>query len=169
VKRTLSRYSQFACILAVCISCAPHADAQPYPTRSIRIVVPFTPGTGIDILARVAGQKLNERWSQVVVVDNGTASHGWPGGIVTRFEIEGWASATVDGRDHDVLEAALGATVIDCTTPLPGWYGSVCVVGVGAAGAVAGLAVVVGLLLQPASTRTATAAMGRTVRIIGTS
>ena len=45
----------------------------------------------------------------VVVVDNATASHGWPGGIVARFEIEGWASATVDGRDHDALEAALGA------------------------------------------------------------
>jgi transketolase len=46
----------------------------------------------------------------VVVVDNETASHGWPGGIAARFEIEGWASATVDGRDHDALEAALGAT-----------------------------------------------------------
>jgi transketolase len=45
-----------------------------------------------------------------VVVDNGTASYGWPGEIVGRFEIEGWASATVDGRDHDALEAALGAT-----------------------------------------------------------
>ena len=46
----------------------------------------------------------------VVVVDNGTASHGWPGGIAGRFEIEGWASITVDGRDHAALEAALGAT-----------------------------------------------------------
>jgi hypothetical protein len=46
----------------------------------------------------------------VVVVDNGTASHGWPGGIVARFEIEGWVSATVDGRDHDALEAALAIT-----------------------------------------------------------
>ena len=45
----------------------------------------------------------------VVVVDNRTATHGWPGGIERRFEIEGWASATVDGRDHDSLEAALGA------------------------------------------------------------
>ena len=45
----------------------------------------------------------------VVVVDNGSATHGWPGGIDGRFEIEGWASATVDGRDHDALEAALGA------------------------------------------------------------
>ena len=48
----------------------------------------------------------------VVVVDNGTASHGWPGGIAGRFEIEGWASAMVDGRDHDALEPALGATPV---------------------------------------------------------
>jgi len=46
----------------------------------------------------------------VVVVDNRSASHGWPGGIPGRFEIEGWAAATVDGRDHDALEAALGTT-----------------------------------------------------------
>jgi transketolase len=46
----------------------------------------------------------------VVVVDNRTASYGWPGGIAGRFEIEGWASATVDGRDHDALETALCAT-----------------------------------------------------------
>ena len=44
-----------------------------------------------------------------VVVDNRSASHGWPGGIASRFEIEGWSSATVDGRDHDALEAALTA------------------------------------------------------------
>ncbi len=48
----------------------------------------------------------------VVVVDNRSASHGWPGGIASRFAIEGWASATVDGRDHDALEAALGAAPV---------------------------------------------------------
>lgn len=42
-----------------------------------------------------------------VVVDNGSATHGWPGGIAARFAVEGWATATVDGRDHDVLAAAL--------------------------------------------------------------
>lgn len=46
----------------------------------------------------------------VVVVDNRTASHGWPGGIASRFELEDWASATVDGRDHDALEDALAVT-----------------------------------------------------------
>ncbi len=44
-----------------------------------------------------------------VVVDNRTATYGWPGGIAARFALEGWASATVDGRDHTALEAALNA------------------------------------------------------------
>lgn len=41
-----------------------------------------------------------------VVVDNGSDSLGWPGGIAERFTGEGWAGATVDGRDHDALERA---------------------------------------------------------------
>ncbi len=45
----------------------------------------------------------------VVVVDNRSATHGWPGGIGGRFEMEGWASATVDGRSHGALEAAFAA------------------------------------------------------------
>ncbi|MGH2380906.1 MAG: thiamine pyrophosphate-dependent enzyme [Candidatus Limnocylindria bacterium] len=45
----------------------------------------------------------------VVVVDNRSATHGWPGGVAPRFEIEGWASATVDGRNHHALAAALTA------------------------------------------------------------
>jgi transketolase len=42
-----------------------------------------------------------------VVVDNGSARHGWPGGIATRFELEGWTGDVVDGRDHRALERAL--------------------------------------------------------------
>jgi transketolase len=42
-----------------------------------------------------------------VVVDNDSASHGWPGGIAERFAREGWAAVTVDGRDHDAIERAL--------------------------------------------------------------
>lgn len=41
-----------------------------------------------------------------VVIDNNSASHGWPGGIARRFEVEGWTTRTVDGRDHDALFAA---------------------------------------------------------------
>ncbi len=43
------------------------------------------------------------------VIDNHSTTHGWPGGIEERFRIEGWSSMTVDGRDHDALEAAVSA------------------------------------------------------------
>jgi transketolase len=42
-----------------------------------------------------------------IVIDNASASHGWPGGIAARFEVEGWASTTIDGRDHDAIHQAL--------------------------------------------------------------
>jgi transketolase len=44
-----------------------------------------------------------------IAIDNRSSTHGWPGSIAARFELEGWASATVDGRDHAALEAALTA------------------------------------------------------------
>ena len=43
----------------------------------------------------------------VCVIDNRSATHGWPGGIAGRFRIEGWSAVTVDGRDHDAIDAAL--------------------------------------------------------------
>jgi len=42
----------------------------------------------------------------VVVIDNTSSTHGWPGGIDRRFAVEGWATAVVDGRDHDGLADA---------------------------------------------------------------
>jgi len=44
-----------------------------------------------------------------VVVDNSSASLGWPAGIGRRFTVEGWSGVDVDGRDHDALERAFGA------------------------------------------------------------
>lgn len=41
------------------------------------------------------------------VIDNRSATHGWPGGIASRFTVNGWTAATVDGRDHAALEAAV--------------------------------------------------------------
>ncbi|SCG54251.1 transketolase [Micromonospora humi] len=42
-----------------------------------------------------------------IVVDNGSATHGWPGGAASRFTVNGWTADTVDGRDHDALHTAL--------------------------------------------------------------
>jgi len=47
-----------------------------YPNRPIKLIVPFTPGTGIDILARTLGQKMGEDWKIGVVVDNRAGASG---------------------------------------------------------------------------------------------
>jgi len=53
------------------------AQAQePYPSRPIKLIVPFTPGTGMDILARTLGPGLTERWKVPVVVENRPGASG---------------------------------------------------------------------------------------------
>src|SRR5947209_2818579 len=51
-------------------------DAGAWPARTIQIVVPYTPGTGADILARILGPKLAERWKIAVVTDNRAGASG---------------------------------------------------------------------------------------------
>src|SRR5438105_8713486 len=53
-----------------------HAVAQPFPSRPVTLVVPFSPGTGIYILARVIAPKLSEKWGQPVVVENKPGASG---------------------------------------------------------------------------------------------
>jgi tripartite-type tricarboxylate transporter receptor subunit TctC len=46
------------------------------PGRPITIIVPYSPGTGIDILARALGNELSQKWGQPVVIDNKTGASG---------------------------------------------------------------------------------------------
>jgi len=52
------------------------ASAQTFPARPVTLVVPFSPGTGIDILARAIAPGLSERWKQAVVVENKPGASG---------------------------------------------------------------------------------------------
>src|SRR5688572_22652706 len=77
-----------------------HADKNSsYPTKPIRIVVPFTPGGTSDVLARTIGQKLQESWGQPVVIENRTGGGGTIGTNLV-------AKATPDGYTLLVSSAA---------------------------------------------------------------
>ena len=53
-----------------------HAQESAFPSRTVQIVVPYTPGTGADILARILGPRLAERWKVGVVTDNRPGATG---------------------------------------------------------------------------------------------
>jgi tripartite-type tricarboxylate transporter receptor subunit TctC len=77
-----------AAAAAVFITFAAHA--QSYPTRPVRIIVPFAPGGATDIVTRVIAPKLTDIWGQSIVVDN-------RGGAAGNIGAELAAKATADG------------------------------------------------------------------------
>ena len=77
----------FALALAAWV---PSIGAQEFPARTVRWIVPYPPGGTSDFLARLIGQKLTERWKQVVVVDN-------RGGAGGNIGTEAAANAAADG------------------------------------------------------------------------
>ena len=55
---------------------APVAAQGAYPNKSVKLIVPFPPGGGNDVIGRVIAQKLSDRWGQTVVVDNRAGANG---------------------------------------------------------------------------------------------
>jgi tripartite-type tricarboxylate transporter receptor subunit TctC len=65
-------------LAAACASLAvpSTAQAQSYPTKTVRLVVPFPPGGSLDFAGRLIAQKLTEAWGQAVVVENKPGAGG---------------------------------------------------------------------------------------------
>ncbi len=95
-----------ALLLAACFS-APLA-AQDYPTRAIQLIVPSTPATTGDQLARLLGPLLAQRWKVPVVVDNKAGAGGLIG-------IDAASKATPDG--HTLLFSATAFSTLPALKP----------------------------------------------------
>ena len=95
--------------------CATLAFAQGYPNKPVKVIVPFTPGSATDILARVIGQKLSEQWGQPVVVENRAGAGGTIGaGVVAKSPPDGY-TLMVHSSGHAV-NASMYATLPYDTT-----------------------------------------------------
>jgi tripartite-type tricarboxylate transporter receptor subunit TctC len=67
---SLTFRAAFAALLSLAVVSPPAARADDYPTKTITIIVPYTPGGSTEILARMVGQKLEERLGKSVVIEN---------------------------------------------------------------------------------------------------
>lgn len=81
------------------------AFAQGYPTKSVRVIVPASPGGGLDIMARMLGQGLFPAWGQAVVVDNRPGA-----GVMLGVEVA--AKAAPDGYTALVVNANLASNAV---------------------------------------------------------
>ena len=70
------RFSALGCLVCALASPIAVSQSQDWPNKPIRLVVPFTPGTGQDIIARTLGPKLTERFGQSIVIENRPGAAG---------------------------------------------------------------------------------------------
>jgi tripartite-type tricarboxylate transporter receptor subunit TctC len=96
-------------LVAVLLAIPLVAQAQEkYPTKPIRLVVPFSPGGSTDSLARLVAQKMSENWGQAVVIENRTGAAGTIGTAIV-------ARATPDG--HTLLVSSSSFAISAALNP----------------------------------------------------
>ena len=95
----LTRRGAVALAVATPLIATRAAAQAPYPSRTVRIIVPFPPGQAADIFARLMAERLTDIWKQQVIVDNKGGGGGIPG-------VEAGKAATPDG--YTLLVATSG-------------------------------------------------------------
>lgn len=95
----MNKYPLIYCLLSLAFVASPGAQAQSFPSKPVRIVVPAAPGGGTDILARMLSPKLNEQFGQQIVIENRAGG------------------ATMIGTEFVARSAPDGHTMVIATTP----------------------------------------------------
>jgi tripartite-type tricarboxylate transporter receptor subunit TctC len=90
--------------LGLLLAAAGGAQAQSFPARTVKIIVPQTPGGASDTLARIVGQRLAELWKQPVVIENRPGAGG-------NIGMEAVARSPADG--HTLLMSYVGTHAIN--------------------------------------------------------
>jgi tripartite-type tricarboxylate transporter receptor subunit TctC len=102
--KTLTRLLTFAA--AIAIACAALAQ-EPYPSRPVRLIVPFPPGAGTDSVARFVAQKLSESMKASIVIENRTGAGGAIGATeAARADPDGYTLLFVAGPFTTVAASA---------------------------------------------------------------
>jgi tripartite-type tricarboxylate transporter receptor subunit TctC len=100
------------CLCVVAVQNARNAQAQAFPTKTMRLIVPFPPGAGTDTVARLIAQKLGEQMGTTIVVDNKTGAGG---------AIGAEAAAHADPDGYTLLFVASPFTTVAAATANPGY------------------------------------------------
>ena len=133
MKQAICRFILGVTASAVFALAATMAHAQPYPSRPIKLIIPYAPGGNTDIVARIFGQRLSERVGQPVVFDNRGGATGTLGvGVAAKSPNDGYtivigdlgsmviANHAIPSRPYDPIKdfspIALGAGVSNFLT-----------------------------------------------------
>ncbi len=97
-----------AVVGASILGVVPQANAQSYPTKPVRVLVGYAPGSSTDIVGRLVGQAMSEAWKQPVVIEN-------RGGAAGNLAANEAAKATADG--YTLLFAQNGLAISTAANP----------------------------------------------------
>jgi tripartite-type tricarboxylate transporter receptor subunit TctC len=72
----MRKFQLVGMLLAVALACSTSVQAEEFPSRPIKLIVPYAAGGGTDIVARIVAQKLQDRWGPAVIVENRAGAGG---------------------------------------------------------------------------------------------
>jgi tripartite-type tricarboxylate transporter receptor subunit TctC len=117
----LTQLIRFVSLLVACACVAGTAQAQNYPNRAIRIIVPQLPGDSCDTMSRLVGQKMSERLGQQVVIDNRPGAGGSIGlAIAAKSPPDGYTIACGQGGNMSVLPHTMKGIPYDANRDFQG-------------------------------------------------